>query len=100
VKELLETMFKGWKLHEDSWNGTTYNISDIDAMVMACDGDKLKGELLYLFSYWSNDIQSIAAHYGVGYQGTIEPPPSADHWYDFKAKQWRAPDAGEGEVVS
>lgn len=90
MKELLETMFLGWKLHEQSWNEeeAKYKRSEVECMIEACNGDKLKGELLYLFSYWSNDIQQVAAHYGVGYNGPIEMPPSADYWFDFKDMKW------------
>lgn len=91
MKELLETMMKGWKLHEQSWDGSAYTKSEIAAMIEVCEGDKLKGELLYLFSYWSNDIQAIAAFYGVGYDGPIPEAPGSEYWWDTKTKEWRRP---------
>jgi hypothetical protein len=37
-----------------------------DAMTRACGGDALCGELLTLFTHWSNDVDALGAHLGVG----------------------------------
>lgn len=71
IKELLRMMFHGWVLREASMEQRTEHTleatrSEEDAMAEACGGDKLMGELLVLFGHWSNDIVSIAAHYGLG----------------------------------
>ncbi len=71
MKELLTTMLTGWCLHEASYEQRTESHMEAtrspeDGMTEACGGDELKGELLCLFGHWSNDIMSIAAHYGVG----------------------------------
>lgn len=96
MKELCRRMLDGWMIHEASWDPETnaYGCSDIDAMTAACGDDKVVGELLFLFSHWSNDIQSVAAVLGVaiidGKVVDIPPPPSDQHWWHNGA--WQAPD--------
>lgn len=119
MKTLLRQMFQGWINHEKASTQGDVMVPGIPAepsMVEACDGDERKGLLLVLFGHWSNDILSIAAHYGLALArrqpdgtllhadgtvdtllkgGTLEivdipPAPSEDHyWY---AGEWKAPE--------
>ena len=97
MKEVLTTMMRGWMIREASWDNVNgaYTKDEIEAMTEACDGDRLKGETLYFFSHWSNDIQSAAAHYGIaiidGKVVDIPAPPTPDHWWDCETSQWREP---------
>lgn len=70
IKQLLHTMFTGWILHEASYEQRTDSRieatrSPEDAMIEACGGDEQLANLLCLFSHWSNDVTSVAAHYGL-----------------------------------
>jgi hypothetical protein len=112
VRELLLTMFNGWKLREESWvpgrEGTTlgmtmgsYARNETECMIEAAGGDVLLGMLLSLFDHWGNDIMSIAAHYGLAFKnngdGTcsiredVPPAPSPLHWWDDENQRWAEP---------
>ncbi len=127
MKELLTQLYQGVIIREDSYvrgedgRDGYYPMSEEDAMIQACGGDVIRGNLLVLFNYWSNDISSMAAHYGVGLErqnadGTqwvdnyadlgklvlieIPPAPSPDYyWYEGT---WCSPEdllAGDVEEV-
>lgn len=89
IRELLTCMFNGWRLHEASWDkdARKYTLDLTDAMTQAAGGDKMLGNLLDLFSYWSNDIQSVAAHYGIAInedgsvRTDVPPPPTPEHYW-------------------
>jgi hypothetical protein len=116
MRSLLRTMFEGWILREQLESIDSIDKSPERAMVEACGGDVLRGNLLVLFSHWSNDVVSIAAHYGVGLarkqpdgsllheDGTVDTllkggeltiinvpaPPSPEHYWH--GGQWKAPE--------
>jgi len=120
IKELLERMFRGWIIYESEQELLGQETQEPtlleEAMIRACEGDELEGHLLTLFSHWSNDVQSIAAHYGLAIgrkqpdgsilheDGTIDtllkggklvivhidPAPSPAHYW-YKGA-WQAPD--------
>lgn len=121
MRDILETMFRGWILHEASYEHRTQSTieairSPEDAMAEACGGDRLAGELLCLFGHWTNDVTSIAAHYGLALarrqpDGTllhddcavdtlmrggvleivnIAPPPTPEHFWHAGA--WTLPE--------
>lgn len=104
MRLLLECMFTGWMIREKSWvdEDHKYTKTEEEAMIEACGGDKFKGELLVLFSYWSNDIQSVAAHYCValidGEVKGIDAPPTPEHWWDADDKCWREPEPRDDKV--
>lgn len=86
IKNLLTTMFEGWKLHEA-------NQGDAVACAGKAAEDEKIGYLLYLFSHWSNDIMGLAPHFGValdidadnhitGILTNILPAPSPEHYWD------------------
>lgn len=94
MKELLKQMFQGWILHENSWDSEShrYTRTAEDCMTEACGGDELKGQLLYLFGHWSNDIQCIAPFYGLALEHRpnsgplyikedVPPAPSPHHYW-------------------
>jgi hypothetical protein len=121
MRSLLRMMFTGWILHEESYEQRTESTiqatrSEEDAMIEACGGDALLGQLLCLFGHWSNDVTSSAAHYGleivrVGPDGEewrldntldtllkpgkmkirddVPAPPTGAHWWH--KGEWRAP---------
>lgn len=96
VRELLVVMFEGWRLHEASYHPPHgYERDRVECMTEAAGGDRLVGELAHLFSHWSEDVISVAAHYGVGWlaDGTfstdLPPPPSQEHWWT--SGEWRPP---------
>lgn len=129
MADLLRIMFKGWMIREASYvrnpewqalldkpnrtaeedrqmtymSGGDYGKSEEDAMIEAADGNTNLGLLLHYFSHWSNDIQSIAAHYGIGLQREgdvadadsqmvlvdVPPAPSPLHWWNDDA--WQEP---------
>ena len=101
MKQLLTDMFAGWILYNNSWNKESErHLRDpVDCMIEACGGDPQRGYLLHLFDYWSNDIQSVAAHFGlqmivsadgVYSLGTVPPAPSDNHWWDDG--KWNEPE--------
>lgn len=104
MRQILEQMFTGWQIYHQSWDGEKHTRDATDCMIEACDCDPLRGELLALFSHWSNDILSIAAHYGLalhtdengvmtGVRTDVPPAPSPEHyWYEG---EWKAPDADD-----
>lgn len=118
MRDLLVKMFSGWILHEASYvpreeGPGSYSITLEEAMTEACAGDAREGILLSLFGHWSNDVVSMAAHYGVGLarrqpdgtmlheDGTVDtllkggqltmivvpPPPSPAHYWSAGAWQ-------------
>lgn len=113
MKELLTQMFTGWILREQEGEMPDRFIEE--CMVEACGGDELRGHMLVLFGHFSNDIISLAAHYGIGLarkqpngtllhaDGTIDtllkggeltiievpPAPSRQHYW-YKG-QWNEP---------
>lgn len=96
MKDLLTVMFTGWQLHEDSWDpaASAYNRSPEACMIEAAGNNENIGHLLYFFSHWSNDIVSMAAHFGVGIADgkiiEVPPPPHKDaFWYKG---EWKLPD--------
>jgi hypothetical protein len=117
MKELLRTMFEGWILRDQE--GEDPSRTSEECMTKACGGDELKGHLLTLFGHWSNDIVSLAAHYGIGLarkqpdgsllheDGTVEtllaggvltiidvpPAPSPEHYWHAGA--WHKHESGE-----
>lgn len=103
MRELLRAIFMGWQLHEASWDNeaSEYTRELEDCMTEAC-GDKETGVLLYLFSYWSNDIQAVGAHFGVaiidGKVVDIAPAPSPEHWWDCETSAWREPEPADAKV--
>ena len=102
MKEILRTMMTGWMIRENSWDdeNSAYHVSEPEAMKQACHGDEKMARALSLFSYWSNDIQDVAAHYGIAFVDSevkdIEPAPSPMHYW-HKGK-WNAPDEDEQET--
>lgn len=65
MKDILIKMFKGFIVHEASWNGREYTKTMDEAMIEVCDGNKTEGSLLHCFTYWSNDVQALAPYMGV-----------------------------------
>lgn len=113
IRTLLKQMMQGWILHEASYYAPpagddehdaivvgTYSRDTTECMIEACGGDVLRGNLLDLFGHWSNDIQSVAAHYGLALRRDTEnklfidenipPAPSPEYyWHD---DQWNGPE--------
>lgn len=100
MKTLLRQMMAGFILHEQSWDEDEkeYTVPMEEAMRQACGGDARRGNLLYLFSYWSNDILAEAAHYGLALtrvdgrsvlREDVPPAPTPEHWWD--ENHWEAP---------
>jgi hypothetical protein len=94
MRDLLLRMFKAWELHEASWvsmavvSGGAYSKTASQCFIKACDGDERDGYLLELFAHWANDIQTMAPHYGIGFDANgklrtdIPPAPSPHHWWN------------------
>lgn len=103
MKDLFRKMFNGWKIHEASWTGEGYARDETDCMIEACNGNKIEGQMLSLFDHWSNDIQALAAHYGITVERNekdelviredIPSAPSPDHWWNNGV--WKAPEVDE-----
>lgn len=97
VKALLSTMMKGWMIRENSWDpaSASYKKEEEDAMIEAGASDQRLASLLVLFSYWSNDIQSVAAEYGIGLINDevvdLPPQPDPSWWWDTQENKWCAP---------
>lgn len=115
MAELLHTMFEGWIQHEEDLKADEQAQIE-ESMIKVCGGDQMAGCLLALFSHWSNDVSSIAAHYGIVLarrqpdgtllhdDGTVDtlckggvleivyigPAPSREHYWH--KGQWNAPD--------
>ncbi len=125
LADLFVTMFEGFKLHEESWvrnptydqatendkpflSAGDYKLTEEEAMVQAAEGDKELGNILHLFAHWSNDVQSVAAHMGIGIERVdndehgsilrvrrdIPEAPSPDHWWD--EGKWNEPTSVAG----
>lgn len=107
MRTLLKQMMQGWILHEMSYVPPAtddlpggYCRDSVDCMIEACGGDALRGYLLHLFDYWSNDIQSVAPHYGIALvrdennnlviREDIPPAPSPDYYWHND--QWNEPE--------
>ena len=110
MRNLLICMLNGMAIRENSYyqsdvdDSGNYLIGEVDAMIQACtaagkgDQAEREGYLLHLFSYWSNDIQSTAAHYGIQLRknedgklyvdDTVPEAPSADAYWDFARQVW------------
>lgn len=111
MRELLKRMFTGFMLHEASWDrgAGEYTRTEDDCFTEACGGNAIEGGLLSLFTYWSNDIQSLAPHYGISLERheapdeetngelyireDIPPAPSPAHWWTDG--EWKAPPEDE-----
>jgi hypothetical protein len=99
MKDILEKMFQGWINYDKSWNTEKqkHDRDPMDCYADACAGDHNMAQLLHLFSHWSNDIMSLAPHYGIAYQdGKIVEVPSAPsplHWWD--GNEWIEPEVTE-----
>lgn len=100
MRDLLMRMFKAWELHEASWidhadgGHGAYEKTDDECYIEACDGDVVMGCMLGLFAHWSNDIQTMAPHFGIGWDNgkfstDIPPAPSPLHWWHVD--HWKAP---------
>lgn len=127
MREMLKQMFTGWALREAAYDHDSqeYTRSEEDCMEQACDGDDLRAGLLVLFSHWSNDITSLAAHYGLELvrtapdgtwwrqDGTIDtllkpgaltvredvpPAPSLTHWWNNG--EWVDPEIEPSDVAA
>lgn len=103
MKQLLTKMFEGWLLHEQSWDYESQSYSKLPeaCMIEAAGGNEKVGLLMHYFSYWCNDIESVAAHYGVGIKDgkIVVIPPAPDpnaYWYKHK---WNMPDADDEKAV-
>lgn len=116
MKTLLKKMFTGWMLREASWivpptpgegfplNEPYYSKTEEQAMIEACGGNVIEGNLLVLFSHWSNDIQALAPYYGIYLdrdedgklfiREDIPPAPSPEHWWNDNA--WQEPEDTNG----
>lgn len=98
---ILRAMFTAWKLHEASWDdrGSEYKRTEKECYLEAANGDAKWARLLELFSHWSNDIQDVAAHFGIAFDedgnvsDNVSPAPSENHWWHEHA--WQAPFAKE-----
>lgn len=106
MKELLKQMFQGWIIREESYvppsndrNFGSYTKSPDQAMVEACEGDEIRGQLLQLFGHWSNDIQCLSAHYGIALERdnagklfvneNVMESPGPDHYWDLNTYSWK-----------
>lgn len=111
VKDVIRVLYKGWILHEQSWD-TTHNVYSRnmdDCMTEAAGGDAIIGQLIALFGEWSNDVQSLTPYLGIALvrdhadklviREDIPPAPSADHYW-WKDGEWFANDqqATKGET--
>jgi len=109
VKELLRKMLEGWAIAYNE------NIKASEAFDRICD-DPREAQLLDLFGHWSNDVTSMANHYGLdcikiaedgekiwndnkidtllrkGVLTVVEIPeaPSIQHWWS--EGKWKAPE--------
>lgn len=111
MKTLLRQMFNGWVIHDASFDAEAgAHLRKIEeCMIEACGGDVLRGHLLVLFGEWANDVEGIAAHYGLRIEGDIvgrrsvhedvPPAPSLEHWWDDLEKKWVAPEAESDEIA-
>lgn len=111
VRELLMIINEGQRLREASWddsrepdwNGGKYSRLEEECFVEAAGGDENLGRLASLFNYWSNDVTSMAAFYGIGFlkDGTfstdLPPPPTPEHWWS--EGEWQPPFDPQGEGV-
>lgn len=98
LKKILTIILTGFRLHELSWNTTTnkYDRDEVDCMVEAAGGDKNTGYMCHLFDYWGNDVEKMAAHYGVGYgkDGNVKtdippvPDTESDYTWNSKIEKW------------
>lgn len=66
MKPVLKAMLEGWCLMDNKAGFKGTDVPDEEKMAQACDGNLLDGQLLTAMSHWSNDILSLAAHYGLG----------------------------------
>lgn len=100
LKTIIRQMFEAWCFHENSWNTEQhhYTQSSDDCYLEVAKGDKIRAGFLDLFSYWSNDIQDLAAHLGIGLRRVddasplaifeVPPPPSPEAWWDVRESRW------------
>lgn len=110
IKNILLLIFRSWQLQQDSRNPETgeYGKEAEEAATQVAGGDELIGATLPLFSYWDNDLISIAAHYGIGVTMygdgrinidlNIPPAPSPTHYWDAEHSQWLAPEPDPTDV--
>ena len=107
---LLDTMLRGWSIHEASYDKerNEYKKDQIECMVEAAEGNGMLGYLLHLFSHWSNDVQHVANHYGLAYEcigehkgapitvrRLIPPAPREDAYWENG--QWIEPPLTEAD---
>lgn len=103
MKTIIREIFTGWILYAKSWNPETrvYEREMTACMIEAAGDDYIRGQLLFLFAEWGNDLQSLAPHYGLALERCfagelyinedIPPPPAADFWW--RDGTWYAPGA-------
>lgn len=92
MKELLKKMLTGWALHNNQPEDLVTPISLDECMLKAGASNDIEASLLALFGYWANDIQTLAAHYGLRMaqdalgqfvvHEDVPPAPSENHWFD------------------
>lgn len=106
VKDILRVILKGYTIHENSyveeasegpiWDRASYSKTMEEAMTEAADGDSVIGNVAYLMSNNSNDLQYSAMELGIGYNKTgdvIDLPEKScpeGHWaeWDSKEEKW------------
>lgn len=112
---LLQIILEGMAIHENSYNNGAYDVTRDEATSEAAKkilGDAaenaLTGFFCHLASHWSNDVQTVAAYYGMellrkeglGLFVSYDVPaaPSFEHYWDDH--QWIAPrDEEETDVA-
>ena len=96
VKSILFTILKAHTLY----NNSTGDKDLISFFVDMCDGDDIKGYILYLMGHDQvlSDLQDLATYYGIGFRNKtnpgnvvsdIPPAPSTAHRWNADTERWK-----------
>jgi hypothetical protein len=96
MKAVLHAMLSGWCLEQNMTDEEKDGMEPHSHYLPYCDNDRNVAECLALFSYWGNDIVSMASEFGIttelvdGKMKVVDTPPrpSADHWFDTGGYKW------------
>lgn len=67
ILQILQIMFRGWKIHEESWDAVKadYTRDKVACMIEAAGGDEAVGYTVHLMDHWGNDLQDVSPLFGV-----------------------------------
>lgn len=96
MKSVIQALLSGWCLQHNMTEEEKDGMEDHSYFLPYCGNDPRAAECLYLFSYWSNDLLSVAADYGLttevidGKFKVVDTPPrpSDRHWFDCGGYVW------------